>query len=289
MLGTSRAVAALCASLLIASPVLAQPAPTPQQKQQAGDLVKQAIAKSQSKDHEGAIDLYLKAYAIVPVATLLSNIGTEYQSAQKPVEALKYFCLYLEKEPTGSLSGYATSQAKSLYYLLGGKNVEDKDVCKAPVTPSTPNTTTTTTTTTTVTPRDPSDTTTQSPDGPVDKTVATDPGKSLKYAGYAAGGAGLLALGVGFYFGSEAQKISDDITNHTDTTIAWRDDIKDYEAKGQRYENLQIAFLVSGGVLVLGGAALYMVGRSKKPTTETMALRPTASASSAGVVLSGSW
>lgn len=270
-------VAALCASLLIASPVLAQPGAqsTPQQKQQAGDLVKQAIAKSQSKDHDGAIELYLKAYNIIPLAMLLSNIGTEYQSAQKPVEALKYFCLYLEKEPTGSLASYATSQAKSLYFLLGGKDVEDKDVCKAPVTQQVQAN------------PDPQ----PQPDPPpkvIDQTES-DPGKGLKIAGYVAGGAGLVALGVGFFFGSEAQKISDDITNHTDTTIAWRDDIKDYEAKGQRYENMQIAFLVGGGVLVVGGAALYMIGRSKKSNTETMALRPTASANGAGVVFSGSW
>jgi tetratricopeptide (TPR) repeat protein len=281
MLGTSRAIAALCASLLITSPVLAQPGAnaTAQQKQQAGDLVKQAIAKSQNRDHEGAIELYLKAYAIVPMAMLLSNIGTEYQSAQKPVEALKYFCLYLEKEPTGSLASYATSQAKSLYFLLGGKNIEDKDVCKAPVSAPVMNNSSAPPETT------PSDTTPV-----VDNTPKpSDPGKLLKIVGYAAGGAGLVSLGVGFFFGSEAQKISDDITNHTDTTIAWRDDIKDYEAKGQRYENLQIAFLISGGVLVVGGAALYLVGRSKQSNTETMAVTPTATATSAGVVFSGSF
>jgi tetratricopeptide (TPR) repeat protein len=276
MLGTSRAVAALCASLLIASPALAQPGdpPTSQQKQQAGDLVKQAIAKSQAKDHEGAIDLYLKAFAIVPVPSLLSNIGTEYQSAQKPVEALKYFCLYLEKEPTGSLAGYATSQAKSLYFLLGGKNVEDKDVCKAPVT-QTP----------TPAPTEPAAT---QPPPPVADKVESRAGGGLEIAGYAAGGAGLVALGLGFYFGSQAQKISDDITNHTDKTIAWRDDIKSYEAKGQRDENLQIAFLISGGVLVIGGAALYLLGHSKS-SSETLAVTPTATRSSAGVALSGSF
>ncbi|MGE3767953.1 MAG: hypothetical protein AB7L94_37215 [Kofleriaceae bacterium] len=278
MLGNSRAIAALCASLLIATPVLAQPGaqPTPAQKQQASDYVKQAIAKSQNKDHEGAIELYLKAYAIVPLATLLSNIGTEYQSAQKPVEALKYFCLYLEKDPTGSLAGYATSQAKSLYFLLGGTNVDDKDVCKTPVTPQT---------------QANPDVAQPRPDQPpiTDNGEAKDPGKGLKIAGYAAGGAGLLALGVGFYFGSEAQKISDDITNHTDTNIAWRDDIKDYEAKGQRAENLQIAFIVAGGALVIGGAALYILGRSKARNTETLAITPTATANSAGVSLSGSW
>jgi hypothetical protein len=160
--------------------------------------------------------------------------------------------------------------------LLSGTNVEEKDVCTAPVSP----------------PREPNSNPQEPrPDPPATVAPASesDPGKGLKIAGYVAGGAGLLAIGAGVFFGSEAQKISDDITNHTDTTIAWRDDIKDYEAKGQRYENMQVAFLISGGVLVLGGTALYLIGRSKKTNTETMALRPTASANTAGVVFSGSW
>src|SRR5262245_52492348 len=71
-------------------------------QQQASDLVKKAIAKSQAGDHEGAIKLYLDAYTLVPNPILLSNIGSEYQQVKKAVEALKYFCKYLEKDPTGS-------------------------------------------------------------------------------------------------------------------------------------------------------------------------------------------
>ena len=66
----------------------------------AGNALSQAaaIAKSQANEHQGAIDLYLQAYAIVPLPVLLSNIGAEYQLITKPVEALKYFCKYLEAD-----------------------------------------------------------------------------------------------------------------------------------------------------------------------------------------------
>src|SRR5690606_28536963 len=97
-----RALSGVVASLLVASPALAQPAPEPTaaEKAKAGDLVKKAIAKSQSGDHAAAIELYLESYKVIPTPLLLSNIGTEYQSAQKPIEALKYFCMYLKEDPT---------------------------------------------------------------------------------------------------------------------------------------------------------------------------------------------
>src|SRR3954447_6077801 len=116
-----RATVAVCAlSLLTATPALTQPKPpTAQQKQQAGDLVKQAIAKSQAGDHQAAIELYLQAYAIVPLPLLLSNLGSEYKALQKPVESLRYFCKYLEADPTGTNVAYAKAEAKLAQHDLG--------------------------------------------------------------------------------------------------------------------------------------------------------------------------
>src|SRR5438046_1340993 len=57
----------LAAALLVASAGMAaaQPAPpSDKQKQQAGELVKKAIARSQAGDHETAIELYLQSYAM---------------------------------------------------------------------------------------------------------------------------------------------------------------------------------------------------------------------------------
>ena len=129
-----RIVAALCVTLLVATPVFAQPppAPTPAQKQAAGDLTKQAIAKSQANEHEKAIELYLQAFEIVPLPVLLSNVAAEYQKLKKPVEALKYFCMYLEKDATGPSASYATAQAKLIQLEQGNKDVIDATVCEPP-------------------------------------------------------------------------------------------------------------------------------------------------------------
>ena len=271
MLGTSRTVATvLTAALLVgqAGVANAQPQPTPEQKQQVQDLVKAAIARSQSDDHGGAIELYQKAYAISPLPTLLSNIGAEYQLGSKPVEALKYFCMYLEKDPAGALASYATGQAKLLQSQLTGKTVEEADVCKAPI-------------------QEPP------PPGPTNEQplppaapAASDPGKGLKVGGLVVGGVGVVSLGLGVYFGLQAQKHTDYINNNTDQ---WRNDITDYQDKGQRAEYLQITFLAVGGVAVAAGTYMFLKGRSKSRSAESTIVQPTASPSGAGVLVHGSF
>jgi tetratricopeptide (TPR) repeat protein len=271
MLGTSRVVAAMLTSALLVAQVAAQPGPppTPAQKQQVQDLVKQAIAKSQAGDHAAAIELYQKAYATTPLPTLLSNIGAEYQLATKPVEALKYFCMYLEKDPAGPLASYATGQAKLLQSQLTGAPVEEANVCKAPVTAPPPP------------PPDKHEPVVVAPSGPA------DPGKGLKTTGLVVGGVGVLSLGLGIYFGIQAKKISDDITENGEM---WRNDIIAYQDKGQRDEYLQITFLIVGAAAVTGGALLYMKGRNKTKASESMTVTPSMGpGGSAGLTLSGAF
>src|SRR5215510_9188327 len=139
MEGGSRSIAALVASALLASPALADADPRPpsdkapseKDRQLASDLVKKAIARSQAGDHSAAIEIYLQAYTIVPNSLLLSNIGAEFQQNGLPKEAYKYFCMYLEKDPSGTNAPYATSQAKILARQLH-KKVDEHDVCSPP-------------------------------------------------------------------------------------------------------------------------------------------------------------
>src|SRR5262249_24303999 len=67
MMGNLRGRFGLVLAALSALPAAAgaDPKPTPQQIQQARDLVKKAIAKSQAGDHTTAIELYQQAYNII--------------------------------------------------------------------------------------------------------------------------------------------------------------------------------------------------------------------------------
>ena len=268
---------ALALLVAVAGTASAQPQPSPATKQQASALVKQAIAKSQAGDHATAIELYLQAYALIPQPLLLSNIGSEYQQESgKQVEALKYFCKYLEADPTGSNVSYATAQAKALQIQLGNQ-VDDKDVCKpaAPPPPPPPDTGSQVTGTTDIAQPPP-----PQPEG--------GGGKTLEYTGLGVAAVGAVGLGVGVYFGLQAKDKSDQISNHK-MSDPWPADIKQIEADGQSDENKQVAFLIGGGVALAAGTVLYFVGKSHASSGEHVAIVPVVTPTSAGLSLGGSY
>jgi serine/threonine-protein kinase len=269
------------ASLVLAARALAQP--TTQPKQQAGDLTKRAIAKSQAGDHQAAIELYLQAYDIVPLAMLLSNVGAEYQKLKKPADALKYFCMYLEKDPKGGTASFATTQAKLLRHDLGDDDVTDADVCQPRAKPVEP-------------PKlPPPMTTPQPPPSPPATPPATPPaaptptvvdrGGTLRVTGLGLGVVGLIGLGVGGYFGWKAKDLADQITNHP-IGDPWPSDIKQIEADGEAAERKQVIFLAAGGALAVTGTVLYFMGRSRR-SERTVAVQPTATPDTLGLAISG--
>ena len=295
MLGRPAFAAAL-ASVLAAAPALAQPkSPNRPPQDVANDLVKQAITKSQAGDHLAAIDLYLSAYSLIPQHTLLSNVGNEYLEAGKPVEALKYFCMYIDKDPTGTNATYASSKAKAIQIELGNKDIDERSICKPPRKehkerkPDAP----------------PPDDTDGGNDGGTTGTKGLDkarpsgdeqksgsPGGTLKIASVATAAVGLVAVGVGTYYGTKARERSDFISNHNPAD-PWPDNLRDIEAEGQKYENRQIYLTAAGGVLTATGVVLFIFGATRTGSSEKpekaeaakLTLRPTAAPGSFGLTL----
>lgn len=294
MRGRSAALAAALASVLAAAPVMAQPKSANRPPQDvANDLVKQAITKSQQGDHLAAIDLYLSAYSLIPQHTLLSNVGNEYQEAGKPVEALKYFCMYLDKDPTGTNATYAASKARALQIELGNKNVDEKSLCKPPKktkpkeepekekekAKEEP-------------PKEEEDVSgTKGLDKPAHhekkKESPSSPGGTLKIAGIAMGVVGLGGVGLGTYYGMKAQEKSDILSNHNPAE-PWPDNIRDIEADGEKLEKRQIYVTIAGGALTATGVVLFIMGATKTAPAEKsdkLSIRPTATPSSIGLAI----
>lgn len=313
MLGPSRIVASILASVLMVTPALAQPS---KKEASAQELVKKAIKASQAGDHLGAIDLYLEAYKLASVPVLLSNIGREYQQADKPIEALRYFCKYLDAEPTGTSAGYATAQAKVIQIQIGNRDVDDSTVCKAKGTKDKGE-------------RDGKGEretkdhgdkgdrdgtkvkigTTEGGDEDEDHPRPTkggtrvarpddgglgdepkhdqpdDPGAMYKDVGLGGMITGAALAGIGFYYGYRAQQISDKITNHNPMD-PWPDTIKSDEHEGQQAQNRQIGFLIAGAVVAGGGVAVFFYGRSKT-SERTVSLHPVVTPNQAGFALDG--
>jgi hypothetical protein len=279
MLGSRVLLTAACLIPFVARAQPKGPQPPPPA---VVDLVKQGIAKSQAGDHLGAIEKYKEAYRLAPDQyTLLSNIGTEYVEAGKSIEALRHFCMYLEKDPSGPLATYAANKAKTTRFDIEHKDVPEAELCTnlpsdAPPVKPTPKPT--------PTPKPP----------PVEPEK--DSGSTLEVVGLATGVAGLAALGAGFYFGYKAKQYSDEITNHCPEdpcppgSPAWMNNIDDFEARGHGYQTKQIIFLAAGGAAVVVGGVLFGVGRSKSRSQEQRtAIVPVATPTTAGFAISGRW
>ncbi|HMG55872.1 MAG TPA: tetratricopeptide repeat protein [Kofleriaceae bacterium] len=83
---------------------------------------------------------------------------------------------------------------------------------------------------------------------------------ALMYVGLGLALAGLGTAGVGVYDGVKAKDISDQVSRQ-DPTKPWPPGIRELEARGQHYEDLQIGFLIASGVLLTAGVVVYVAGR----------------------------
>lgn len=279
-MGTSRAIA--LALLAGSSLAVAQPKASPQQIQQAGDLVKKAIAKSQAGDHTLAIELYQQAYNIVPQPILLSNIGSEYQQAQKPADAVKYFCRYLEADPNGSNVTFATTQVKSLQIQLGNE-VDDSNVChsKPKAAPTPP-----------AAEPAPLTGTSFGPTGGAEEP--SHPGRALEYTGVAVMVASAVPLAIGLGYTYKSYSLNSQIADHK-MSDPWPQtidgiDIKQWPSEGARFNHNAYVFAIPGAIgLVLGGGLLYYGIHKSHESTEHARIVPTASAHDAGLAVVGSF
>jgi serine/threonine-protein kinase len=280
-----------CSLGLPVVPVAADP-PTESEKQ-ARDLVNKATERSKAGDHKGAIDLYLQAFNIVGLPILLSNVGSEYEKLDDAVMSLKYFCKYLEAEPEGPMASYATAHAKEMQGKLHNP-VDNQTVCKPP--PQHPDEGSAAAGSATVPPAGSgaetgSASVVETGSNAVTAPVGSppDPGKKEKLAGVVIGGLGVVGLGLGVYYGVQAQNEANQITDHVKGT-PWPNNLKQIEADGQSDQNYQIAFLIAGGVLVAGGAVVWYLGhKSSAESAEHASIAPVVAPGYGGVALSGHW
>jgi hypothetical protein len=268
MLLTAGLTGGLTGGLAAADPA----APTAQQRQQAQELTKKGIAKGKTGDFEAAIDLYLQAYNILPEPMLLSNIGAAYQQANKPADAVTYFCKYVAADPAGVNAGYAIEQVRALRVILGTGVDADADACKPP--------------------EKPKPVEIKPVDEPVKPVIVPPPppppvdhGRGLRTTGLVVGGVGLLAVVGGVYFGIQGQHNNDLVANHK-IGDPWPANIADIEAEGHRDNQLQVGLLVVGGAAVVGGVVCYVLGRGHH-AAEAVAVVPRLTDRDAGLALVG--
>jgi Tfp pilus assembly protein PilF len=94
-------------------------------KQEALEHFEQAEAYMKTKAYESAIQEYEAAYALVPKAGFLFNIGLAYEAWGKADKALEYYESYLKKEPKGRAATEARARAEALRNAVAEARARD--------------------------------------------------------------------------------------------------------------------------------------------------------------------
>jgi tetratricopeptide (TPR) repeat protein len=294
------ATSAVVVALAIGTPAHAQP--TSQVKSRAQQLAKDAAAKSQAGSHDEAIDLYNQAYMLVPVPLLLSDIGAEYEQEGKRSDAVRYFCRYLKDDPAGPAASYASTQVKDLQGQLGN-TIDDKDPCTVKPKPAAVATATTTPPPPPTNPAPPpvqhvelKSASSGEPEtgapmmGSTSGEPVDGPSRTVEYAGIGVASAGAIATGVGVYYAVKGLDLSNAISGHKQGT-AWPSsidgvNIADWSSTGHSDNVNAEVFSIAGGVALVGGVALFLVGRPG-PEDKRIAITPIATGSTWGMSASG--
>lgn len=265
----------------------AQPAPSERDKRRiARGYVDAGVAAQDSGDYATALDLYAKAYALIPHALLLYNQGQAHRLAGHRDAAKEFYRKFLATQPKGAEAGTArawldtldaedTAAAEAMRVAEARRveevrraaeaadaaraaaaeaaRVEAERAAAAAMKPATPE------------PVIASVTPMPTPAAPARR----DRGRNVRIAGIAAGSVGIVALGAGVFYGLQARSISDDLSQRG---AQFEPGLVDDGERAER--NMFIAYGV-GAVLVGGGATLYLLGRRQADRSTSIALVPT--------------
>ncbi|HEY8147010.1 MAG TPA: tetratricopeptide repeat protein [Kofleriaceae bacterium] len=216
----------------------AQPKPDDKAQAEARAHYLAARAHHEHGEYQRAAAEYLQAFALFPDPELLFNVGQVYRLAGDHELAAAYYRRYLELEPEGR----AAPEARRHLDALGGTLPAGSTESKWGASP---------------------DSTEPAPAAAVAATPQRDTspddrrGRWLRLGGLAAGGTGLLFLGVGLYYGIEARSISAELSQ----VDRWTAERLDRFDDGERAEARAIGFSIAGGALLVGGGVLYWLGR----------------------------
>jgi len=223
----------------------------------AEHLADRAFEKHGAGDYSGAIDLYLKSFAVSGDARVLYNVASIYDKKLHDRKlAEEYYNYYLK----------SSSTEPDLVAKVNARLVELENEAKAPK----------------VEPKKPE------PPKPEKASTASDEGSSApwKPLGLGIAGLGLVGVGVGAGFGILAMSRSSDLKDQCPNDVCARSDGPALRDDAASAATMSTVFVASGLVLVAGGVTMFLLAPSKKESARALRLQPALGARS-GVVLSG--
>jgi hypothetical protein len=113
------------------------------------------------------------------------------------------------------------------------------------------------------------------------------PGRTLRIAGIASAGVGVIALAAGVKFGLDASRLSDELDEEgqrlAESDEPWTDELLAKQDEGESARTKMIVFTAAGAVAIAAGAGLYILGSSKESGGEAaLAITPVLGPDAAG-------
>lgn len=220
--------------------------PTKKELDEARGHFKAAEGAKARGDYQTAAVEYLAAYERFAEPEFFFDVAEVYRLAGDEPNALTYYDKYLELDPNGRGATSARSSADQLRRSIAAKQDADR--------------------------RKVDDERKRIADEQARRTAArrvvegpTAPGRSLRIAGIATGGPGVVALGIGVVFGFKARSISNEISNASNY------DPQRYK-DGKAAERNLFIFTGIGGAAVIAGGIFYYLGHRTGQTADSHAV-----------------
>lgn len=110
--------------------------------------------------------------------------------------------------------------------------------------------------------------------------------RALRIGGVGLGAAGMIAAGVGIYFGRKASSLSDEASREATATKTWTDELEQKVDDANAAQTKMYILFGSAGVVILGGSVAFVVGqRMQRPAERRLVVAPMKNG--AGIVLGG--
>ena len=211
--------------------------------EQAKALTGRATIEYNIGHFEQALELYTKAYEALPTPALLFDLGQCHRMLGKPERAIFFFQGYLRAKPDAPnralveqlLAGHATA-AGGATGSLSTRRRRATRCSRSPLAPTAP---------------------APLPDTPVVAQPVGHP--TLRIAGLATAGAGVVLVGLAVVLGLHASSLSSEISRVSSDHGTWSSQYQsDYNAGKTSATAASILFVAGGVALATGGVLTYL-------------------------------
>jgi tetratricopeptide (TPR) repeat protein len=258
-------------------------------KKTAKSYVDAGLAAQDAGDYDAALTFYGKAYELVPHPVLLFNMAQVHRLAGRPRQAVELYEQYVETDPSGPQVKTAREFIVALKNQIAAEETRKKNEAeaakrieearRAEETRKAQEARAAEEARKAHDARQAAQSLDDESDEPHDETDANS-GKTLRVIGYVGGAGGVVAIGVGTYFGLQARSLSQELSAPGAVYTPQK------EADGNSANRNMIILTSVGAALVVGGGVAYWLGRKKAAVASGVAIAPTWS-SGPGIVVGG--